>query len=58
MSPAPDPRPPPVQRFAVITGASHGIRAGLAAAFRRAGYAVVGTSRSIRCHAQRSLLIS
>jgi NAD(P)-dependent dehydrogenase (short-subunit alcohol dehydrogenase family) len=42
MSPASDP-----QKVAIITGASHGIGAGLAAAFRRAGYAVVGTARSI-----------
>lgn len=35
------------RKVAVITGASQGIGAGLAAAFRRAGYAVVGTSRSI-----------
>ena len=34
-------------KVAVITGASRGIGAGLAAAFRRAGYAVVATSRSI-----------
>jgi NAD(P)-dependent dehydrogenase (short-subunit alcohol dehydrogenase family) len=32
----------------IITGASQGIGAGLAAGFRGAGYAVVGTSRSIR----------
>src|SRR4051794_13133103 len=32
-------------RVAVITGASQGIGAGLAAGFRRAGYAVVGTAR-------------
>jgi NAD(P)-dependent dehydrogenase (short-subunit alcohol dehydrogenase family) len=32
---------------AVVTGASHGIGAGLVAGFRAAGYAVVGTSRSI-----------
>ena len=32
---------------AVVTGASHGIGAGLVTAFRGAGYAVVGTSRSI-----------
>jgi NAD(P)-dependent dehydrogenase (short-subunit alcohol dehydrogenase family) len=32
---------------AIVTGASHGIGAGLVAAFRGAGYAVVGTSRSI-----------
>ena len=42
MSPASDP-----QKVAIITGASHGIGAGLAAAFRHAGYAVVGTARSI-----------
>jgi NAD(P)-dependent dehydrogenase (short-subunit alcohol dehydrogenase family) len=34
-------------KVAVITGASQGIGAGLVTAFRRAGYAVVGTSRSI-----------
>jgi NAD(P)-dependent dehydrogenase (short-subunit alcohol dehydrogenase family) len=32
---------------AIITGASQGIGEGMVAAFRRAGYAVVGTSRSI-----------
>jgi NAD(P)-dependent dehydrogenase (short-subunit alcohol dehydrogenase family) len=42
MSPASD------QKVAIITGASQGIGAGLTAAFRHAGYAVVGTSRSIR----------
>jgi NAD(P)-dependent dehydrogenase (short-subunit alcohol dehydrogenase family) len=31
---------------AIVTGASHGIGAGLVAGFRGAGYAVVGTSRS------------
>jgi NAD(P)-dependent dehydrogenase (short-subunit alcohol dehydrogenase family) len=45
MSPAPDPES---QKVAIITGASQGIGAGLATAFRSAGYAVVGTSRSIR----------
>src|SRR5438105_4648476 len=35
-------------RVAIITGASQGIGAGLVAAFRGAGYAVVGTSLSIR----------
>ena len=35
------------QKVAIITGASHGIGAGLAAAFRQAGYAVVATARSI-----------
>ena len=42
MSVAPEP-----QKVAIVTGASHGIGAGLAAAFRHAGYAVVGTARSI-----------
>jgi len=36
------------QKVAIITGASQGIGAGVVVAFRRAGYAVVGTSRSIR----------
>ncbi len=35
------------QRVALVTGASQGIGAGLATAFRDAGYAVVGTSRTI-----------
>jgi NAD(P)-dependent dehydrogenase (short-subunit alcohol dehydrogenase family) len=35
------------RRVALITGASQGIGAGLVDGFRRAGYAVVGTSRSI-----------
>jgi NAD(P)-dependent dehydrogenase (short-subunit alcohol dehydrogenase family) len=34
-------------KVAIITGASQGIGAGLAAALRAAGYSVVGTSRSI-----------
>jgi NAD(P)-dependent dehydrogenase (short-subunit alcohol dehydrogenase family) len=34
-------------KVAIITGASQGIGAGLAAGFRRAGYAVVGTARSM-----------
>jgi NAD(P)-dependent dehydrogenase (short-subunit alcohol dehydrogenase family) len=39
--------PPDTQKVAIITGASQGIGAGLTAGFRSAGYAVVGTSRSI-----------
>jgi NAD(P)-dependent dehydrogenase (short-subunit alcohol dehydrogenase family) len=35
------------KKVAIITGASQGIGAGLVKAYRRAGYAVVGTSRSI-----------
>ncbi len=34
-------------RVAIVTGASQGIGAGLAAGFRSAGYAVVGTARSM-----------
>jgi NAD(P)-dependent dehydrogenase (short-subunit alcohol dehydrogenase family) len=34
-------------KVAIITGASHGIGAGLASAFRGAGYAVVGTALTI-----------
>jgi NAD(P)-dependent dehydrogenase (short-subunit alcohol dehydrogenase family) len=34
------------QKVAIITGASRGIGAGLVAAYRKLGYAVVGTSRS------------
>ena len=39
--------PPERKKVAVITGASQGIGAAVAAGFRRAGYAVVATSRSI-----------
>ena len=35
------------RKVAIITGASHGIGAGLVAGFRGCGYAVVGTARSI-----------
>jgi NAD(P)-dependent dehydrogenase (short-subunit alcohol dehydrogenase family) len=35
------------QKVVVVTGASQGIGAGLVAAYRSAGYAVVGTARSI-----------
>src|SRR5215471_16906723 len=34
-------------RVAIVTGASHGIGAGLVAGYRRLGYRVVATSRSI-----------
>jgi NAD(P)-dependent dehydrogenase (short-subunit alcohol dehydrogenase family) len=43
-------------KVAVITGASRGIGAGLAAAFRRAGYGVVATSRSIPTSDEPDLL--
>ena len=42
MTAAPDPR-----KVAIITGASQGIGAGLAAGYRQAGYAVVGVARSL-----------
>ena len=35
------------RKVAIVTGASHGIGAGIAAAFRESGYALVATSRSI-----------
>ena len=38
---------PESPKVAIVTGASQGIGAGLVAGFRRAGYAVVGTFRSI-----------
>ena len=41
---------------AIITGADGGIGAGLAAAFRRSGYAVVATSRSIAASDESDLL--
>jgi NAD(P)-dependent dehydrogenase (short-subunit alcohol dehydrogenase family) len=41
------PPSPEPQRVAIVTGASQGIGAGISAAFVRAGYAVVATSRSI-----------
>jgi NAD(P)-dependent dehydrogenase (short-subunit alcohol dehydrogenase family) len=36
-----------LRKVAIITGASQGIGAGLVDGFRRAGYAIVGTARSI-----------
>jgi len=39
------------QPVAIVTGASHGIGASLAAAYRERGYAVVGTSRTIAASA-------
>ena len=48
--------PPGERKVAIITGASQGIGAGLVAAFRHAGYAVVGTSRSIRPSAESGYL--
>jgi len=44
------------RRVAIVTGASQGIGAGVAGAFRQAGYAVVATSRSIRSAAEPDLL--
>ena len=45
MIPSPE---PDEQRVAIITGASQGIGAGLAKAYRERGYAVIATARSIR----------
>jgi NAD(P)-dependent dehydrogenase (short-subunit alcohol dehydrogenase family) len=45
-----------IRKVALITGASRGIGAGLVAAFRRAGYAVVATSRSIAAAGEHDLL--
>jgi NAD(P)-dependent dehydrogenase (short-subunit alcohol dehydrogenase family) len=42
------PPAPKPEKVAIITGASQGIGAGLVDAYRRTGYAVVGTSRAIR----------
>ena len=47
---------PESQRVAIITGAERGIGAGLVDGFRRAGYAVVGTSRSIPAADEPDLL--
>jgi NAD(P)-dependent dehydrogenase (short-subunit alcohol dehydrogenase family) len=44
-------------RVAIITGASQGIGAGLAAGFRRAGYAVVGTARTMPRSADDSYVV-
>ena len=47
---------PVSQKVAIVTGASQGIGAGIAAAFNRAGYAVVATSRSIHPSAEPDFL--
>jgi NAD(P)-dependent dehydrogenase (short-subunit alcohol dehydrogenase family) len=44
------------QKVAIITGAERGIGAGLAAEFRRAGYAVVATSLSIAASEESDVL--
>jgi NAD(P)-dependent dehydrogenase (short-subunit alcohol dehydrogenase family) len=44
------------QKVVIITGAERGIGAGLAAAFRHAGYAVVATSRTIPAVAEPDFL--
>ncbi|HTU76037.1 MAG TPA: SDR family oxidoreductase [Trebonia sp.] len=46
----------PVQKVAVITGASQGIGAGLVDAYRKLGYAVVATSRTIKPSADPGVL--
>jgi NAD(P)-dependent dehydrogenase (short-subunit alcohol dehydrogenase family) len=50
------PRAAAPKKVAIITGASQGIGAGLVEAYRRAGYAVVGTSRSISSRDEPDLL--
>jgi NAD(P)-dependent dehydrogenase (short-subunit alcohol dehydrogenase family) len=47
---------PESRKVAIVTGASRGIGAGLAAGFRRAGYAVVGTALSIDASEDRDFL--
>ena len=49
-------RQPQRQKVAIVTGASQGIGAGIVAAFGRAGYAVVATSRSIEPSAEPDVL--
>lgn len=43
------------QKVAIVTGASQGIGAGIVAAYRRHGFAVVATSRSIQASAEPDL---
>jgi NAD(P)-dependent dehydrogenase (short-subunit alcohol dehydrogenase family) len=50
------PPSPEPQRVAIVTGASQGIGAGIAAAFVRARYAVVATSRSIQHSGEPNVL--
>jgi NAD(P)-dependent dehydrogenase (short-subunit alcohol dehydrogenase family) len=45
------------QKVAIITGASQGIGAGLVAAYRRVGWAVVATSRTIQPSGDPSVLV-
>ena len=49
-------RPPQPRKVAIVTGASQGIGASIAAAFDRAGYAVVATSRSIEPSGESDVL--
>jgi NAD(P)-dependent dehydrogenase (short-subunit alcohol dehydrogenase family) len=51
------PAAPSDRRVAIVTGGSQGIGAGLVTAFRRVGYAVVATSRSI-AHADEDDLLT
>jgi NAD(P)-dependent dehydrogenase (short-subunit alcohol dehydrogenase family) len=48
---------PESARVAIVTGASQGIGAGVLAAFRAAGYAVVGTARTIAASADPDFLV-
>jgi NAD(P)-dependent dehydrogenase (short-subunit alcohol dehydrogenase family) len=49
-------RPPQPRKVAIVTGASQGIGAGIAAAFDGVGYAVVATSRSIEPSGESDVL--
>lgn len=49
-------RTPEPRKVAIVTGASQGIGAGLADAFRQAGYAVVATARSMPASDEPDLL--
>jgi len=48
---------PDSSRVAIVTGASQGIGAGVAAAFRASGYAVVGTARTIAASADPGVVV-
>ena len=44
------------RKVAIITGGSHGIGAGLVAAYRRQGWAVVAAARAIRRYSDPDML--
>jgi NAD(P)-dependent dehydrogenase (short-subunit alcohol dehydrogenase family) len=49
--------PPDPARVAIVTGASQGIGAGVLTAFRAAGYAVVGTARTMAASADPGVVV-